>query len=81
MVIHLCLDELRVGSQALATRSSDNVNEASIVLNPLLCAATGLDDLALLLLDLRGLVSDLAGTRQRTVHLATTTKAEYQVQG
>ena len=72
---------LHVGVGALLLAHAHNhVDETAVVLKTSLGAATGLLLLVLVLSDLGGLLTDLTGTGQRTVNLATT-KAEHQVEG
>ena len=76
----LLLDALLVGSSLLASGSSDNIDESSVVLDSLFGAPSGQLLLCLLLLHLGGLVLDLAGARKRSVHLSATAQAEHQVE-
>lgn len=63
--------DLRVGVGSLAaSESSDDVDEATVELDPPL-ATTGLLLLLFGLLDLGGLSLDLTGTSQRSVHLTS----------
>lgn len=78
--IYLLLDTLGVGSEALATRGGDDVDESTVVLDSLLSTATS-SLLLFLGLNLRGLVLYLSGTGKRSVDLATASKAKNQVEG